>query len=156
MKIQELPLCKSPKTKTESESSSKKLGIRNTSWWTPVYSGLVVSPEGKHRSQMGPAIWVYLYLITYAKRKTGIAHRNVGKISEETGMSARSIHRHLNRLETNGYIRFVERRPILKIQITKWKNFGKHNVNGSKTSETHRLNSPEDSQMSRTLERFSH
>lgn len=156
MKTQELPLFSAPAIRSESTIKVYAKGDQPPSWWTPVYSGLLIDPGGKHRIRIGPAIWVYLYLITYAKRKTGVTHRNVTKISEETGMSPRSIHRHLNRLEANGYIRFVERRPVLKILITKWKNFGKRKVSPRKGSESHRINSPGISSSRRTLQQFSH
>jgi hypothetical protein len=92
-------------------------------WWTPVWRGLVADPESKHRKAMGSSVWMYLYLLTYANRNTGVARRRLAQIREDTGYPVRTIQRHLKRLVERQYISLSRSDRYLHIQIKKWKSF---------------------------------
>lgn len=93
------------------------------SWWTPVWRGLVADPESKHRKRMGPAIWLFLYLLVYANRKTGIVRRTQESIRLDTGYSIRAIQSYLRRLKKHGYISTGKTGRYLAITVLGWKGF---------------------------------
>lgn len=93
------------------------------SWWTPLWRGLVADPDSKHRKTMGPAIWLFLYLLVYANRKTGIVRRTQEAIRLDTGYSIRAIQSYLGRLKKQGYISTSKTGRYLAITILKWKGF---------------------------------
>ena len=72
---------------------------------------------------MGPAIWIYLYLLIYADRKTGVVHRTQESMHQDTGYSIRAIQSHLRRLKKYGYIATGRTGRYLKITVSKWKGF---------------------------------
>jgi hypothetical protein len=111
-----------PSSRLSSPSFESKK--RSKSWWSPVYRGLVADPDAKHRNRMGPALWLYLYLIMYANRQTGVVHRTQATIREETGYSLRSIQNHIRRLKHLGYISCAKKGRNLEFTLTKWKRFG--------------------------------
>ncbi len=125
-----------PKNQTKESSLFKfrfeKLN-KKRNWWIPLWCGLVKDKSSKHRIRMGNAIWLYLYLLIYTERKTGLVRRIIKTIQKETGFSNRTIYRHLNRLAYHQYITIIESRPILLIRIEKWKEF-------SKQYKTHEIN----------------
>jgi hypothetical protein len=92
-------------------------------WWTPIWNGLVADPESKHRKAMGASVWLYLYLLTYTNRKTGIARRRQSQIRKDTGYPARTIQRHLKRLVQRQYVSLTRSEHYLHVQIKKWKSF---------------------------------
>jgi hypothetical protein len=92
-------------------------------WWTPVWNGLVADPESKHRKMIGVSVWLYLYLLTYTNRKTGIVRRRLSQIREDTGYPLRTIQRHLKRLVQRQYINLTRSDHYLHVQIKKWKSF---------------------------------
>lgn len=92
-------------------------------WWTPIWNGLVADPESKHRKAMGSSVWMYLYLLTYANRKTGIARRRLSQIREDTGYPLRTIQRHLKRLAERRYISLSRSDRYLQAHIKNWKSF---------------------------------
>lgn len=104
-------------------AASKSKNLPN--WWTPVWRGLIADRRSKHRRAMGPALWLYLYLLTYANRKNGIVRRKLRVISEDTGYSPRTVQLHLNRLRREKYLSSERSGRYLKIQIEKWKAFNR-------------------------------
>ena len=92
-------------------------------WWTPVWRGLVADPESHHRKQMGSSVWLYLYLLAYANRKTGVVRRRLSQIREDTGYPARTVQRHLKRLKDKNYIAADRAGQYLHLRINKWKSF---------------------------------
>jgi DNA-binding MarR family transcriptional regulator len=102
---------------------------KSKNWWTPIWNGLANDTNGKHRKAMGLSIWVYLYLLSYANRKTGIVHRKQKIIAKETGLPLRTIQRHLKRLAVQKYITLETSERPLQIQIEKWKLFNHKNFN---------------------------
>lgn len=101
---------------------------QSSGWWTPLWRGLIADPHGKHRKAMGSAVWLFLYLLTYANRKTGMVRRKISRIEEDTGYPLRTIQRHLKRLSEQDYITVARIKQYLHIQIKKWKSF-KHSTN---------------------------
>jgi hypothetical protein len=90
-------------------------------WWAPVWRGLPVEPTGKHYRRMHCSLWLYLYLVIHANRKTGTLHRVVGTIASDMGISSRTIRLWLSRLKKHLYIETNPTGRALKISITKWK-----------------------------------
>jgi hypothetical protein len=110
---------------SQNKYKQKLLSLQSNSknWWTPIWSGLANDINGKHRKAMGLSLWVYLYLLAYANRKTGIVHRKQKIIARETGLPLRTIQRHLKRLATQHYITLDTSERPLQIRIEKWKLF---------------------------------
>jgi len=103
----------------QSDTGSQK------NWWTPVWSGLVIDKEAKHKKAIKQAIWLYLFLLTVANRKNGQLFRRLKTIAAETGFHPRSIERWLKRLREKGYIETYSTGRFLQISITKWKPISK-------------------------------
>ena len=72
---------------------------------------------------MGSAVWIYLYLLTYANRKTGIVRRTQQAMVQDTGYPLRTIQFNLHKLNQRGYLTKKQEGRYLKIQIEKWKAF---------------------------------
>lgn len=90
-------------------------------WWAPLWSGLLVEPTAKHYKAMGSAVWLFLYLLTYANRTTGKLFRKRSTIANDLGLSLRTINRWLQTLKQKGYIETQHSERSLVISITKWK-----------------------------------
>lgn len=88
-----------------------------------MWRGLIADPESKHRKVMGSAVWVYLYLLTYANRKTGIVRRTQQMMVKDTGYSLGTVQAGLRRLRKAGYLTTKRIGRYLEIQINKWKGF---------------------------------
>lgn len=73
-------------------------------WWRPVWSGLVIDPEGKHSKQMGQSIWLFLFLLLEADQKEGTLVKSIKEISREMGRPAGTIKKWLRILKEHGYI----------------------------------------------------
>ena len=70
---------------------------------------------------MGRAVWLYLYLIVYANRKTGILFRQTKTISKDMGIPIRTIQHWLTLLRRHNYILTQTTGRSLVITITKWR-----------------------------------
>lgn len=92
-------------------------------WWAPVWTGLVMDPEARHYHRMKTAIWLFLYLVLNANRKTGSLVRKVKTISSDMGINRNTVLRWLTTLREEGYITTQNTGRCLNIQINKWKNF---------------------------------
>ncbi len=90
-------------------------------WWVHFWSGLVRDPTSKHHRALRQAVWLYLYLLIAANRKTGTSMRRISTIAAETGFNRRSIHRWLKTLRKKGYIHTRSNGRALQISITKWR-----------------------------------
>ncbi len=93
-----------------------------TDWWAPIWPGLIVDPEGKHIRRLGMAIWLLLYLITHARRATGIVTQRQRTIAARMRMPLRTIQRWLLRLEQREYIEILVKSQVLTIRIKRWKS----------------------------------
>jgi len=94
---------------------------RQQGWWGPVWRGLPVDPAGKHYQAMHCSLWLYIYLLIHADRKTGTLCRVVATIAADMGISSRTIRLWLSRLKKYRYIETRLTGRALKISITKWK-----------------------------------
>src|SRR5262245_23673763 len=90
-------------------------------WWAPVWKGLVMDAQGKHYRKMKNALWLYLYLLLNANRKTGLLMRKIKTLSNDMGVSRDTALRWLNVLRKGGYIETVNTGRSLTIQVTRWK-----------------------------------
>ena len=48
-------------------------------WWAPIYRGLVCDPGATHYRKMRSALWLYLFLVLHANRRTGLLMRKIRK-----------------------------------------------------------------------------
>lgn len=99
--------------------------IHKKSWWFPVWSGLVTDSTAGHRIKIGSSLWLYLYLLFSANRKTGTVLKKQKEMADDLGFSVRTIQKHLLRLVSGGYIIIDSQSKPLKIKITKWKLFNR-------------------------------
>ena len=90
-------------------------------WWAPVWKGLVMDSEAKHYRTMKNALWLYLYLLLTANRKTGILMRKIETASNDMGVSRDTVLRWLKVLRKGGYVETVNTGRSLTIQLTRWK-----------------------------------
>jgi hypothetical protein len=104
--------------------------VLEKNWWTPVWSGLVLDKEAKHKTAIRQAIWLYLYLLTVANRRNGQLFRRLKTIARETGFHPRSIERWLKQLREGEYIETHSTGRYLQISITRWKPIFKKNKKG--------------------------
>ncbi|WKZ32794.1 MAG: hypothetical protein QY316_12945 [Thermodesulfobacteriota bacterium] len=77
--------------------------------------------DASHYRKMRNAIWLYLYLLLNADRKSGTLSRKLRTISGDMGISKNMIMRWLNILRTEGYIATKSNGRCLSIKITKWR-----------------------------------
>jgi hypothetical protein len=90
-------------------------------WWAPVWKGLVMDSEAKHYLAMKNAIWLYLYFLLNANRRTGVLMRKIDTISNTMGVTRGTLVRWLDVLRSAGYVRTVNTGRSLTIQVTRWK-----------------------------------
>ena len=96
-------------------------GQEHKQWWAPVWTGLVMDESAKHYRRMKGAVWLFLYLVLGANRKTGVLMRKVKTISRDMGVTRDTTLRWLTVLRKEGYIVTVSTGRYLTIQIKKWK-----------------------------------
>lgn len=94
---------------------------RSSAWWSPLWRGLFVDPEGKHYRAMGKALWLYGYLIVHANRRSGTLYRRVSTIAQDMQVPERTIQAWLALLRKHSYIRTRATGRALIIEIEKWK-----------------------------------
>jgi len=103
------------------DSKQKAVFISKSNWGTPLWRGLPVDSTAKHFKAMGSALWLYLYLLTFANRTTGNLFRRISTIAGDMGLSTRTISRWLKILKDGNYIEVRQTGRSLQISITKWK-----------------------------------
>jgi hypothetical protein len=106
-------------------------------WWAPVWKGLVMDPEAKHYRKMKSAVWLYLYLLINANRRTGRLMRKIATVSRDMGIPRDMVLRWLDILRSGGYIETVNTGRSLTIQVSRWKpisGVGKTQLQKSETS----------------------
>lgn len=97
--------------------------LNEKSWWGPIWRGLVVDPGAKHYLKIRSALWLFIYLILHADRKTGELYRRYDTISRDTGIPKRTVRRWLAVLEKAGYVEVDRGRQssAFSIRIRRWK-----------------------------------
>lgn len=91
-------------------------------WWAPIWTGLVIDPESSHYKKMKNAIWLYLYLVLSADRKSGFLKRKIRTICLDMGVNRDMVLRWLKVLKEGDYITTVNTGRHLTIHIKKWKS----------------------------------
>ena len=107
-------------------------------WWAPIWKGLVMDEEARHYQKMKNAIWLFLYLVLNANRRTGMLMRKVKTISTDMGITRDTTLRWLKILRQGEYIVTVNTGRYLSIQIKKWKTFSQ--VGKARTQKAERSN----------------
>ena len=95
--------------------------VQQKNWWGSVWRGLVVDPGAQHYQKLGKAIWLYLYLLIHADRRTGRLMRRYETIATEMGIPARTVRQWMATLHQYGYLTRRSTGRALVIHITKWK-----------------------------------
>lgn len=109
---------------------------KHKKWWAAVWTGLVMDQDGTHYYQMRNALWLFLYLLLNADRKTGFLVRKVQTICKDTGINRETILRWLMVLRKQGYIVTKSNGRCLQIQIKKWKGADVSNVTTQKSEKS--------------------
>ncbi len=107
-------------------ASEARFSKPRSSWWGFVWRGLVVSGSARHYEVMGRAVWLFLYLIIHADRKTGKLYRKISTIERDIGISKRTIQAWLKVLRDNGYVVTTRTGRALVITISKWRPIGRY------------------------------
>jgi hypothetical protein len=81
-----------------------KLAIHPNAWWGPIWRGLAVEPTGKHYRAMRTSLWLYIYLVIHADRRTGKLTRLLPTIARDMGVTPRTVRQWLAILKRHGYI----------------------------------------------------
>lgn len=92
----------------------------NKTWWAPVHRGLVVHKNAKHYLRMGNAIWLFLYLLLHADRKTGTLNRKIETITKDTGIPYWTLYHWLQVLRKHNYIKVKKCQYHLHLKIQKY------------------------------------
>src|SRR5712692_8101870 len=103
-------------------------------WWTPVWRGLVVDPEGKHLGRMKSALGLYLYLLMHADRRSGRLVRKYGTIARDMGFPVRTIRDRMGRLHFYDYVRITKTGRAMIIDMLKWRPIGQDRATLSDTN----------------------
>ena len=90
-------------------------------WWGAVWRGLVIDAEGKHISNLGRAVWLYLYCIIHADRKTGVLTRRLSTIAVDMHIPLRTVRRWLSILRNLDYVKVQQTGRSSVIHISRWK-----------------------------------
>ena len=91
-------------------------------WWAPLWIGLVVDEQATHYRKMKNALWLFLYLMLNADRKTGRVMRKLQTICTDMGLERNMVFRWLKILRQGDYIETINNGRSLEIQIKKWKS----------------------------------
>ncbi len=90
-------------------------------WYFPVFEGLI---EAKHVRRMGPAIWLYLWILARAwvAREGGVIDYTHLEAAQILGRSIRTIKSWFSSLQKAGYIHRRARFPHhLEIEVSNWR-----------------------------------
>ncbi len=93
-------------------------------WWAPLWRGLVVDPAGKHARGLKDSVWLLLYLILHADRRTGRLRCRLSIIVRDMGRPRRTIQRWMRRLRAQAYIEVRRTGRAPEIGILRWRPVG--------------------------------
>lgn len=91
-------------------------------WWAPVWTGLVMDPEGIHCRRMKNAVWLWLYCVLNANRSTGVLFKKIDTIVADMGVPQRTVTRWITVLRNQCYIDTRTTGRYLVIHIQKWRS----------------------------------
>lgn len=94
---------------------------RSHDWWGFIWRGLVVSRSARHYNAMGRSVWLFLYLVIHANRRSGTVYRRVRTMAQDIGLSERTVQIWLKMLRDKGYISTERTGRSLIIHINKWR-----------------------------------
>src|SRR5207253_4179194 len=102
---------------------SESSGASPKSWWAPLWRGLVTDSTAKHYRSMKSAVWLFLYFVMHADRKTGKLIRRYDTMVKETGFAKRTTRHWLSLLKQHGYVEVESSGSSLAvaIRVLKWK-----------------------------------
>jgi len=103
-----------------------------TDQWIHLFQGIA---DKKHIGRMGNSIWLYLYLLCNADRKTGMVYRKRETIAKDMGLPLKNVQRYLRRLREGGYIKTDRRQYSLLISITNWRPLPNFKTNQKKVKK---------------------
>lgn len=121
-----LPFGQGPATITSRQVIANRTAHKQ--WWGPLWRGLAVEETAKHYRAMGMALWLYIYLIVHANRKTGVLFRLLPTIAAEMGVPIRTVQYWLGKLRKGGYVTTASNGRGLTIMVEKWKPLKPHNA----------------------------
>lgn len=89
------------------------------SWWAAIWIGLL---QEQHLQKMKSSIWLFLYLVLHANRRTGkVMQRRYQTIVKDMGVPLGTIRRWLSTLRKHNYVTVERSGQSLVIYIQKWK-----------------------------------
>lgn len=95
---------------------------KQKTWWAPVWKGLVTDPDARHYRRMKSAVWLYVYLLLNADRRTGFLSRKFITISKDMGLSQGAVKRWMTILRKGGYVATKSNGHSLTIRVNKWRS----------------------------------
>lgn len=96
-------------------------------WWSPLWRGLIADPNATHYKRLRSSIYLLLFCILHADRRTGTIYRKLPTIVLEMGISVYTIRKWLATLRKYGYVTTKSTGRATHITIQKWKPL-KHNL----------------------------
>jgi len=82
---------------------------------------LIVDAQATHYKRMRSSIYLYLFFLLHADRRTGKLIRRVPTIAAETGINVHTLRQWLATLRREGYITTEFTGRALHIRIQRWK-----------------------------------
>lgn len=104
-------------------SDGNHINPKKLDWWRPLWRGLVFNAGGKHRKQMGSAIWLYLYLLLHVDGRNGRLSRSLVSISKDMGVPEKTVRKWLKRLQTRDYVTRGRNNGRFCLQVVHYRAF---------------------------------
>jgi len=120
-----------------------------TSGYLGVRNGLILDP--KHREKIGPALFLFLYLMANADYVTGKLDRKIGTISDDMGkVPKRTVEHWIGILKKGKYIKTTRLHRAFHIEILKWWH-PNHQIESSKSCGADDLSTATSSLVNRNI-----
>ena len=81
----------------------------------------MVDSRARHYRAMRGAVWLFLYLVIHADRRTGILIRRCRTLAAEMDIPLPTVRRWLARLRRHGYVTTERTGRSVVIHIRRWK-----------------------------------
>lgn len=92
-------------------------------WWIAVWKGLIIDEESRHLTQMGMALWLFLYCLLFSERGKGVLKRRYQTIARDMGQPIGKIRRWMAILRKHGYVTTTFTGYAQVIHINKFKPY---------------------------------
>lgn len=86
------------------------------------FQEVIAHPQARHYIRMKNAIWLYLYLISFANPKNGKFTSQLSDIAANTGYSVETIQSWLGHLRKQHYVSMKKQGSQLIFKINQWRN----------------------------------